>query len=170
MLTAQGMIYAKTDKGRAEVANRHQGLGPMQRRLLIVIDGNKAVADLQAFVRVGELDTALACLQQAGLIEPINSLEDLNVPVASGFTAAHPQDIPRAATSLTEFLKVREETSLFVVEHLGAAAEPICAAIERCDSPAELRKLLRGVEIFIGQRLSAEKTQTFARHFGALLL
>ncbi len=164
------MIYAKTDKGRTEVADRHQGLSPVQRRLLIVVDGHKTVADLQAFVRVDELDTALLYLQHTGLIEPSNTLEGMTVPAASGFTAARPQEIPRAATSPAEFLKVRDETSRFVMEHLGASAEPICAAIDRCDNPAELRKLLRGVEIFIGQRLSAETTQTFARHFGALLL
>lgn len=164
------MIYTKTAKGRAEVADREQGLSPVQRRLLILVDGNKTTLELQAFVRVDELDAALAHLQQTGLIEPTDKLDGLTLSAAPGFTAAGPQELPRAATNPAEFLKVREETSRFVRDHLGAAGEPICAAIDRCNSPAELRKLLRGVEIFIGQRLSAETTQTFARHFGALLL
>jgi len=164
------MIYAKTDKGRAEVADRHQGLSPVQRRLLIVVDGQKTVADLQAFVRVDELEGALEHLHQAGLIEPTGDVAPLSPPAAAGFTAAHPHQSPRAATSPAEFLKVRDETSGFVRKNLGESGEPICAAIDRCENPADLRKLLRGVEIFIGQRLSAETTQTFARHFGALLL
>lgn len=164
------MIYTKTAMGRAEVADREQGLSPVQRRLLILVDGHKRTAELQAFLRVDELDAALAHLQQAGLIEPTDDLDGLTVPAAPGFTAASPQELPRAATSPAEFLKVREETSRFVREHLGASGEPICAAIDRCNSPVELRKLLRGVEIFIGQRLNAEITHTFARHFGALLL
>ncbi|MBP7493250.1 MAG: hypothetical protein KA803_14280, partial [Rhodoferax sp.] len=63
-----------------------------------------------------------------------------------------------------------QEASDFVRERLGQGGEPIGDAIDRCTNPAELRKLLRGIEIFIGQRLSAETTQAFARHFGALLL
>lgn len=151
------------------MADRHQGLSPVQRRLLILVDGHKTAADLQAFVRVDELDDALGYLQQAGLIEPTGELDVLPTPAAAGFTAAHPQENPRAATSPAEFMKVRDDISRFVLEHLGESGEPICAAIDRCANPTELRKLLRGVEIFIGQRLSAETTQTFARHFGALL-
>jgi hypothetical protein len=30
--------------------------------------------------------------------------------------------------------------------------------------------MLRGVEVFVGQRLDAATTQAFARHFGSLLL
>lgn len=164
------MVYTKTAKGWAEVADREQGLNPVQRSLLILVDGHKTTLELRAFVRVDELDAALAHLQQAGLIEPADDLDGLTVPAALGFTAASPLEMPRAATNPAEFLKVREETSRFVREHLGASGEPICAAIDRCNSPAELRKLLRGVEIFIGQRLSTETTQTFTRHFGALLL
>jgi hypothetical protein len=164
------MAFTKTAKGRAEVAHRELGLSPVQRRLLILVDGHKTAAELQAFVRVDELDAALAHLQQAGLIEPTGALDGLTVTAAAGFTPAGPEEIPRAATNPAEFFKVREETSRFVMAHLGVAGEPIGTAIDRCNNPAELRKLLRGVEIFIGQRLSAEKTQTFARHFGALLL
>lgn len=165
-----GMIYTKTGKGRAEVAGRGQSLNPVQRRLLIVIDGKKTVNDLEAFVRIDELDAALDFLQREDLIESTDHIESMPMPVAPGFVSAHAAQAPRAATSPSEFKQVRQETSRFVLDHLGAAGEPICSAIERCESPAELRQLLRGVEIFIGQRLSPESTQQFVRHFGALLL
>lgn len=165
-----GMIYTKTDRGRAEVTGRGQSLNPVQRRLLIVVDGKKTVNDLAAFVRVDDLDAALDFLQREGLIESTDQIDSMPMPVAPGFVSAHTAQAPRAATSPSEFLKVRHETSRFVLDHLGAAGEPICGAIERCESPAELRQLLRGVEIFIGQRLSPESTQQFVRHFGALLL
>lgn len=164
------MIYTKTDKGRAEVAGRGQSLNPVQRRLLILVDGKKTVNDLKAFVRVDDLGAALEYLQSEGLIEPIDHIESMPMPIAPGFVAAHTTEAPRAATSPSEFIKVRQETSRFVLDHLGAAGEPICGAIDRCESPAELRQLLRGVEIFVGQRLSPESTQQFVRHFGALLL
>ena len=165
-----GITYIKTDQGRAEVAERSGVLSALQRRVLIVVDGKKTVNDLGAFVRIGELDAALAQLLQAGLIATTDSIAPLLEPVAPGFAAAEASEPPRPATSPVEFEKVRQQASGFVFERLGESGAPICAAIDRCDSPAELRKLLRGVEIFIGQRLNAETTQAFARHFGALLL
>jgi hypothetical protein len=109
-------------------------------------------------------------LLEHALIEPSGDVAILQAPSAPGFAAAPLNEPPRAATNPQAFAAVRDEASAFVRERLGAAGAPICEAIERCNSPAELRKLLRGVEIFIGDRLSAETTHAFARHFGALLL
>lgn len=164
------MTYIKTDSGRTEVAGRSRALSAVQRRVLIVVDGKKTVNDLGAFVRVGELEAALDHLLREGLIESTDFITSLQTPAAPGYAAADTTEPPRAATCPQEFEKVRDEASRFVSERLGGAGQPICEAIERCNSPAELRKLLRGVEIFIGQRLSAETTQAFARHFGGLLL
>lgn len=165
-----GTIYTKTDTGRAEIAGRHHALTAAQRRVLILVDGKKAVNDLAAFVRVGELDAALDHLIQQGLIAATDHIAPLLAPAAPGFAAAGVSEAPRPATSPEEFIKVRQQASSFVQERLGSAGEPICIAIDRCDNPSELRKLLRGVEIFVSQRLDAETTQAFARHFGALLL
>ena len=169
------MIFNKTDAGRAEIAGRSRNLSALQRRVLILVDGKKTVNALQAFVRVGELELALEHLVREGLIDPTAgntgaSGISLQAPVAPGFAAAEVAEAPRPATSAQEFVKVRQQASDFVQEKLGSAGEPICQAIDRCDSPAELRKMLRGVEIFVGQRMSVETTQAFARHFGALLL
>ena len=165
-----GVTCSKTDKGRAALAERGHALSGLQRRVLIMVDGKRTVNDLGAFVRIGELDAVLEHLLREGLIESTDDMTALQAPAAPGFAAACEKQAPRAATHPEEFLKVRQQTSNFVRERLGSAGEPICTAIERCESPAELRKLLRGVEIFIGQRLDPETTQAFARHFGALLL
>lgn len=165
-----GMTYIKTEKGRAELAGRSGALDVVQRRLLILVDGVKTVNDLAVFVRVGELDEALDQLQRQGLIKSADYIVPLGMPAAPGFSVATATPVPRPATSLEEFQKIRQQASIFVAERLGAAGEPICEAIDRCDSPAALRKMLRGVEIFVGERLSAETTQAFARHFGSLLL
>jgi hypothetical protein len=165
-----GVIYIKTDKGRTVVAERNVELSGLQRRLLIVVDGKKTVNDLGALVRAGELEGVLSALLEHALIEPSGDVAILQAPSAPGFAAAPLNEPPRAATNPQAFAAVRDEASAFVRERLGAAGAPICEAIERCNSPAELRKLLRGVEIFIGDRLSAETTHAFARHFGALLL
>lgn len=165
-----GLTLTKTNDGRLEIADRSRALTAVQRRLLILIDGKKTVNDLGAFVRVGELDAALEHLQRAGLIESNGHAVPLQVVAAPGFTAARVAEVPRAATDQDEFKKVRQDASRFVAERLGSAGEPICEAIDRCDSPEALRKLLRGIEIFVSQRLDAEAAQAFARYFGSLLL
>ncbi len=165
-----GMTYVKTDKGRAELAGRSRALDVVQRRLLVIIDGNKTVNDLAVFVRVGEFDEAFDHLLREGLIESTDCIAPLQAPVAPGFAATAAAAEPGPASSPKEFTKVRQQASDFVLERLGSAGEPLCDAIDRSQNPAELRKMLRGVEIFVGQRLSAETTQAFVRHFGSLVL
>lgn len=165
-----GTIYFKTDKGRAEVAQRSGSITAGQRRLLIMVDGVKAVHSLGAFVRVGELEPALDHLHLLGLIASGDVDVLLPDPVAPGFMVPDASQAPRAATSPEEFAKVRQAASGFVAQRLGAASGPICAAIDQCSSPADLRKMLRGVEIFVSDKLSADEAQRFARHFGGLLL
>ena len=165
-----GTIFFKTDSGKAEVAQRSGSISAGQRRLLIMVDGVKTVNDLGAFVRVGELESALDQLRLQGLIGSDDIAAPLPEPAAPGFVAAGAGDAPRPATSLVEFARVRAQASSFVAESLGMAANPICAAIDQCSSPADLRKMLRGVEIFVSDKLSTDEAQRFARHFGGLML
>lgn len=165
-----GTIPAKTDKGRQEMRERTDVLSALQRRVLILVDGQRTVNDLGAFVRVGELDGALAFLLQFGYITAQGEPVELNAPVAPGFASAVPSQPPRPATSPPEFEQVRGAAADFIRQRLGDAAAPICGAVERCSSPQELRRVLRGVEMFVGQRLDAQTAQSFARHFGTMLL
>ncbi len=165
-----GTVYFKTEKGRAEIAERSAGLTSIQRRLLIVIDGKKTVSELAALARIDEVPGAIEQLIRLRLIGANAATVELIEPVATGFSHSRSGEEPRAATSVPLFEEVRSGASGFVRERLGKSGEPICAAIDRCQNPEELRKMLRGVEIFIGQRLDADTTQAFARHFGQLLL
>ena len=136
-----------------------------------MIDGKKTVNDLRALVRAGELAGALEQLELHGLVESGEVDVLLEMSAGSGYVAlSGPSELPRAATDPAEFAKVREVASRFVADHLGNPGAPICGAIDRCKSPDELRRLLRSVETFVGDRLDAETALTFARHFGKLLL
>ncbi len=165
-----GTCLAKTDKGRQEIARRTGALSAVQRRLLILVDGQKSVNDLGSYVRVGELDGALQHLVALELVAPHGVDVLLEPAVAEGFSNPMPLEPPRAATDPQAFAQVRAEAGRFVHNRLGSAGEPICEAIARCRNPQELRAMLRGVEVFVGQRLDAATTQAFARHFGSLLL
>ena len=165
-----GTIPVKTDKGRQEMAVRTNALDALQRRLLILVDGKRTVNDLGAYVRVGELNGALAHLLQHGFLALWGEPAALPPPLAPGFSAQDTVKPVRAATSLEHYERVRAEASAFIRQRLGDAATPICTAVDRCASPQELRQVLRGVEVFVGQRLDAQTAQAFARHFGAMLL
>ena len=165
-----GIRLSKTEAGRREVSHRSPRLSTTERRLLILADGHKTVNDLIAFARVGELQPALSHLLGLGLVAADGEPVPLEPAVAPGFSAPNPSEPARAATDLQAFDQVRSEVARFVHNRLGDAAEPICDAIQRCRNPQELRALLRGIEVFIDQRLDAQTTQAFARHFGSLLL
>ncbi len=165
-----GTCLAKTEKGRQEIARRTGALTAVQRRLLILVDGHKTVNDLGAFVRVGELHDALHLLMALDLVFSDGVDVLLEPAVAEGFSNPLPFEPPRAATDPEAFALVRAEAAQFVQSRLGSAGDPICEAIARCRNPQELRAMLRGVEVFVGQRLDAATTQAFARHFGSLLL
>ena len=65
---------------------------------------------------------------------------------------------------------MRDDASRYVAQHLGVSGAPICDAIDRCKSPEELRRLLRGVEAFVGDKLSAATAHGIATDFGRLLM
>lgn len=165
-----GTRFGKTDQGRQEMARRSGALSAVERRLLIVIDGTRSFNDLGSFVRVGELDGAMQKLLALGMVGYQEPSVVLGPTAGEGFSAPTPLEAPRPATDPQAFEAVRDQVARFVQNRLGEAGEPICAAILRCRNPQELRALLRGIEVFIGQRLDAETTQAFARHFGNLLL
>lgn len=170
MVMDPGIRFEKSDKGRQEVLRRSGVLSAVERRLLILVDGQKTVNALDAFVRAGERDAALEHLLALGLIQAQGLPAPLEPAAAEGFSNPVPLEAPRPATDAQAFADVRAEAARFVHNRLGVAGEPICAAIARCRHPQELRAMLRGVEVFVGQRLDPETTQAFARHFGRLLL
>jgi hypothetical protein len=165
-----GAIPVKTEKGRLEMRDRTDALSAVQRRLLILADGKRSVNELGAFVRAGELDAALACLADFGYVAVLGEPVALLPPAGPGYAAQEGSQPPRPATSPEEFEQVRAQASQFIRQRLGDAADPICAAVERSANPQELRQVLRGVQVFVGQRLDAAVTLSFARHFGAMLL
>jgi len=63
-----GTVYVKTASGRDEVACRNGGLSQRERRVLIVVDGQRTVAELIALFSPGELEAALPVLVEKGLV------------------------------------------------------------------------------------------------------
>jgi hypothetical protein len=62
------LVYAKTTDGTAEIPGRQHDLSNVERRILILIDGQRRLADLPPFARPGDLGPIIDKLQAHGLI------------------------------------------------------------------------------------------------------
>ncbi len=69
---AQTLVFAKTPKGVAEINARSGALTMQARRVLIMIDGRRPLAELMAVVRTGEFDPIMEALEQQGMIEKVD--------------------------------------------------------------------------------------------------
>jgi hypothetical protein len=75
------VVYVKTVSGSHEVLARKLQLTSAERRILIIIDGKRSVAELPDFARPGEIVSILASLSQKGLIQ-ISGMYELPTPEA----------------------------------------------------------------------------------------
>jgi len=63
--------YRKTEAGRAEIRDRSRRLAPALRTVLLMTDGQRPLAELQALASgLGAGDDAFQRLLEMGLIEP----------------------------------------------------------------------------------------------------
>lgn len=65
------VVFAKTQKGQAEMEHRGGGLTPRVRRVLIFVDGKRTVDDLRAMVAADDLTHTLGALEEEGYIEVV---------------------------------------------------------------------------------------------------
>lgn len=116
-----GLVLAKTDKGREEMVKRTFGLNPLQRRVLILIDGSKdletLVGMIPAMVPAGQFRDILVHLLEQGFIAPSDS--DPAFRTYSGNAAF---------TSLTDLENFRKK--LPTSAPASAAALPAAAPME----------------------------------------
>ena len=64
------VVFSKTEKGQAEIAQRTLRLHPRERRVLILVDGKRTVQQLRELALADDLTHTLGQLEEAGLIEP----------------------------------------------------------------------------------------------------
>jgi hypothetical protein len=62
------LVFHKTPRGQHEIGQPARTLPPKTRRALILVDGEKSVADLSPMFRPGEVDQILEELQASGHI------------------------------------------------------------------------------------------------------
>jgi len=66
------IVFAKTPKGVAEINARSGALTLQARRVLIMIDGRRPIAELMAVVRTGEFEGIIAQLENQAMIDKVD--------------------------------------------------------------------------------------------------
>lgn len=131
MLNKQA-IYHKTAKGAEAIANRHSGLPPKLRSLLIMVDGRRSYADLSGVAAVlGDSEALLSQLTDAGLIEPVSAAAP--AAVAAGQVEA---TTPAALAPVT-LPEAKRFASHLLMDMLGPTSDVLCMKIEAAHNIAE---------------------------------
>jgi hypothetical protein len=155
------LVFHKTALGAAEIASSARSLPAKLRRALILVDGEKSVADLAPAFRPGEIDAVLVELQSGGYVTLAGGSLARDVPEPEGGT-----DDQDAAGATDRFEEVRRRAMREISDRLGPNGDALAIKVERCATPAELRAALREVEKILASFLGAEYGRSFARKVG----
>jgi hypothetical protein len=157
------LVFAKTPKGVAEVSSRSGAVSLAARRVLIMIDGKRTVADLAPLARTGEIGGIIEHLEAQGLVHPAHA--------SATSPAASPAPPPPADSAeelgedrlTTSFESVKRRAVRELSDRLGPDAEVMAVRIEHCRNTEELRQRLHEAERLVAGMLGDAQAQDFLR-------
>ena len=145
-----GEIYAKTDEGLRELKERTHNLPITLRSLLIMVDGNRTVAEVLQRARALRVDVgALATLERAGLIA-----KRFSAPSAVD-TDATPA--PRSESEVQRFLAAQQKMSDAINAHLGFRGYTMMMRLQRAANLRDLHDLLPDFAQALVKRLGTDE-------------
>jgi hypothetical protein len=131
----QGEIYAKTEEGVRELKERKRNLPIALRSVLIMVDGNRTVAEVLERARALRVDAAaLATLESAGLIA-----KRFSAPSAAESEAA---SAPRSESEIQRFIAAQQQLSNAINKHLGFRGYMMMLRLQRAHNLRDLHDLL----------------------------
>jgi hypothetical protein len=144
-----GEIYAKTDDGIRELKERKLNLPIALRSLLIMIDGNRTVAEVLDRARVLRVDvSAAAALERAGLIAKRFSAPSV---VEAGIPYA-----PRSEDEVQRFIAAQQRLSDLLNKHLGFRGYLMMMRLQRAENLRDLHDFLPDVAQALVKRIGIE--------------
>lgn len=165
-------VFRKTDLGTREITTRAAGLTPRLRSLLILVDGRRSDAELEALVTGAR--EQLAQLAERGLVEALrrDAASPSGAPAAASVAVASgpPSTLPGASPTLpgppVDVPALRREMVRALTDLLGPGADSLALRIERAKTGEELATLLalgRGaVEGMRGREAAARFAAAFS--------
>ena len=145
-------IYAKTELGMRELKERTLKLPVPLRGLLIMIDGNRTVADVLEKARALRLDdSALTTLEAGGLIAKKFSAPSSAAPASAA--AAAPV---RSEDEVERFLMAQQRMSDATNKHLGFRGYGLMMRLQKTATVRDLHDLLPDFAKALVKRLGIE--------------
>lgn len=156
------MSYAKTEAGRLEIEARTRRLPAALRSILLMVDGQRGDAELQALIEGLKAPAdALEQLLELGLIEgAATSAPRPALPMSASASAA-PQG-GDAGDNAQEYRRLYERMSGAVARYLGLKGYFLQLKIERCADAAALLALLPELESALRKVRGAAFTNRWA--------
>ena len=159
-------VFQKTGRGDAEVKQRGAKLPPKVRTMLIMIDGTRTYAQLQAIAqRLGVAEDYVGMLSSAGFIARIDA-------AGQGPSAAVKAAIASSAAPASEaerFMAARRFMNDTVVNAIGLRAFFFTLKIEKCSTRADLAALLEDYGKAITKGAGAEEAAVLLERAKELL-
>jgi len=144
-----GEIYAKTEEGLRELKERQRNLPIALRTLLIMVDGNRTVAEVLERARALRVDAAaLGSLERAGLIA-----KRFSAPSASDRDSA---PAPRSESEVQRFLTAQQQMSDAINAHLGFRGYMMMMRLQRAANLRDLHDLLPDFAQALAKRLGVD--------------
>ncbi|MGH8714362.1 MAG: hypothetical protein ACREYB_10185 [Casimicrobiaceae bacterium] len=141
-------IYAKTEEGLRELKERTHNLPIMLRSLLIMVDGNRTVAEVLDRARAVRADAAaLATLERVGLIA-----KRFSAPSSAKGDAA---PAPRSEDEVQRFIAAQQQISDAINAHLGFRGYLMMMRLQRAENLRDLRDFLPDLAQALVKRIGA---------------
>jgi hypothetical protein len=167
------LVYTKTSKGVSEVAARGGALSLTARRVLIMVDGKRSVAELAPLARPGEIDGLITTLETQGYIQRMQGAEaapahpaatrSLDLPTVAGIEV-HPLGGEAAdERNLLTIDEAKRRAVRALIDRLGPDGEVMSMRIEKCRTSDELRERLKEAERFVAGMLGETAVADFLR-------
>ncbi len=155
--------FRKTAKGQAEIETRAHRLSPRLRALLIMVDGKRDLAALEALMPQ-QAEAALAELMSQGFIETNGEA----AAAASSPTTAPAPAAPPPPTPAADFEKLRREAVRALNDIAGPAAETVAMRMEKARNAEELRPLIVQAAQTVANMRGRAAAEAYAARFAQL--
>ncbi|KQZ28080.1 hypothetical protein ASD58_11585 [Duganella sp. Root1480D1] len=136
-------VFGKTEAGRVEFVQRSAGLTARQRAVLILIDGQKALGEIETWLGEDEMLEAVEALLRKGLVgissAPAPVAAPVPMPAPASAPAAPAAPAPaRPAVGAAALAAAREFMVAAARKHLGLMAADLVRRIEHAKDENQL--------------------------------
>jgi hypothetical protein len=158
-----GEIYAKTEAGVRELQERKLNLPIALRSLLIMIDGNRTIADVLERARALRVDAdAVAALERAGLIA-----RKFGAP--SAVTGAAETE-ERSEDEVARFISAQRKLSDTINAHLGFRGYLLMMRLQRAENLRDLHDFLPDFAQALVKRIGIDAAAPIIAEFERLIV